>query len=239
MSTSPEMWDEIDYVVPTGQAKKACRIMRATVASDGRESRSRGRDRRRPVRPGGRAPDSRTAPDVAPAGRADRPGSQGAAGGRDLHGSVRRLHASKGGPTRSSPTSRGGSTCASGWGSRDQLIETDASHRRSFVVKNGRLVPVPEGFVLMAPHRLMPILTTPDPLVAGQAPVLDGPGHPAPRRRRRGEPGGLRAPPAGPRGPRPPGSAAGRGHLHGRPQRPEPEGDLAPVPGDGARPSAA
>ena len=46
-------------------------------------------------------------------------------------------------------------------GLSDQLIETEASHRRSFVVRNGRLVPVPEGFVLMAPHRLMPIVTTP------------------------------------------------------------------------------
>ena len=46
-------------------------------------------------------------------------------------------------------------------GLADQLIETDPSHRRSFVVRNGRLVPVPEGFVLMAPHRLSPILTTP------------------------------------------------------------------------------
>jgi oxygen-dependent protoporphyrinogen oxidase len=42
-----------------------------------------------------------------------------------------------------------------------QLVETEANHRRSFVVRSGRLVPVPEGFVLMAPHRLMPILTTP------------------------------------------------------------------------------
>jgi oxygen-dependent protoporphyrinogen oxidase len=46
-------------------------------------------------------------------------------------------------------------------GLSEQLVETDASHRRSFVVKNGRLLPVPEGFVLMLPHRLMPILTTP------------------------------------------------------------------------------
>jgi oxygen-dependent protoporphyrinogen oxidase len=46
-------------------------------------------------------------------------------------------------------------------GLSDQIVETDASHRRSFVVRNGRLVPVPEGFVLMAPHRLGPILTTP------------------------------------------------------------------------------
>jgi oxygen-dependent protoporphyrinogen oxidase len=42
-----------------------------------------------------------------------------------------------------------------------QVVETDAGHRRSFVVRNGRLLPVPEGFVLMMPHRLMPILTTP------------------------------------------------------------------------------
>jgi protoporphyrinogen/coproporphyrinogen III oxidase len=46
-------------------------------------------------------------------------------------------------------------------GLADQLIETDASKRRSFVVRNGRLAPVPEGFVLMAPNRLLPILTTP------------------------------------------------------------------------------
>jgi oxygen-dependent protoporphyrinogen oxidase len=46
-------------------------------------------------------------------------------------------------------------------GLRDQVVETDPSHRRSFVVKNGRLVPVPEGFVLLAPTRLAPILTSP------------------------------------------------------------------------------
>ncbi len=46
-------------------------------------------------------------------------------------------------------------------GLADQLIGTDAEHRRSFVVREGRLVPVPEGFVLMVPHRLGPILTTP------------------------------------------------------------------------------
>jgi oxygen-dependent protoporphyrinogen oxidase len=43
----------------------------------------------------------------------------------------------------------------------DQLIGTDAQHRRSFVVHQGRLVPVPEGFVLMTPARLVPILMTP------------------------------------------------------------------------------
>ena len=43
----------------------------------------------------------------------------------------------------------------------ESLIGTDPQHRRSFVVREGRLVPVPEGFVLMAPNRLGPILTTP------------------------------------------------------------------------------
>src|SRR5262249_36382234 len=43
----------------------------------------------------------------------------------------------------------------------DQLIGTDAQHRRSFVVRKGRLHPVPEGFVLLAPNRLGPVLTSP------------------------------------------------------------------------------
>ncbi|MDR3635139.1 MAG: protoporphyrinogen oxidase [Isosphaeraceae bacterium] len=46
-------------------------------------------------------------------------------------------------------------------GIEDQLIGTDPAHRRSFVVRQGRLVPVPEGFVLMSPHRIGPILITP------------------------------------------------------------------------------
>jgi oxygen-dependent protoporphyrinogen oxidase len=46
-------------------------------------------------------------------------------------------------------------------GLSEQLVETDSHHRRSFVVKGGRLVPVPEGFVLVAPHRVLPVLTTP------------------------------------------------------------------------------
>jgi oxygen-dependent protoporphyrinogen oxidase len=46
-------------------------------------------------------------------------------------------------------------------GLSDQIIPTDSSHRRSFVVRKGQLLPVPEGFVLMAPNRILPILTTP------------------------------------------------------------------------------
>ncbi len=46
-------------------------------------------------------------------------------------------------------------------GLRDRLLGTDPHHRRSFVIREGRLLPVPEGFVLMAPNRLGPILTSP------------------------------------------------------------------------------
>jgi protoporphyrinogen/coproporphyrinogen III oxidase len=42
-----------------------------------------------------------------------------------------------------------------------QLLGTDPRYRRSFVVRKGRLLPVPEGFVMMAPSRIAPLLTTP------------------------------------------------------------------------------
>jgi oxygen-dependent protoporphyrinogen oxidase len=57
-------------------------------------------------------------------------------------------------------------------GLADQLIDTDAQHRRSFVVRNGRLYPVPEGFVLMAPNRLGPLLTSPILSFGGKLRVL-------------------------------------------------------------------
>lgn len=40
------------------------------------------------------------------------------------------------------------------------LIETNETHRRAFVVRGGRLRPVPEGFQLLAPTRLWPFVTT-------------------------------------------------------------------------------
>lgn len=46
-------------------------------------------------------------------------------------------------------------------GLEEQLVGTDPEHRRSFVVRDGRLLPMPEGFVLMVPDRLGPVLTTP------------------------------------------------------------------------------
>ena len=57
-------------------------------------------------------------------------------------------------------------------GLADSLIGTDAQHRRSFVVRQGKLVPVPEGFVLMAPSRLGPLLTTPVLSLRGKLRVL-------------------------------------------------------------------
>jgi oxygen-dependent protoporphyrinogen oxidase len=46
-------------------------------------------------------------------------------------------------------------------GFEDQLLPTDPHHRRAFVVHNGRLKPIPDGLLIMAPSRLRPLLTTP------------------------------------------------------------------------------
>jgi oxygen-dependent protoporphyrinogen oxidase len=46
-------------------------------------------------------------------------------------------------------------------GIADELIETDRRFRRAYVVRCGRLVQVPEGFTLMSPARVWPIVTTP------------------------------------------------------------------------------
>lgn len=46
-------------------------------------------------------------------------------------------------------------------GIEGELIETNKQHRRAFVVHKGKLVPVPEGFTLMSPAKVWPILTTP------------------------------------------------------------------------------
>jgi protoporphyrinogen/coproporphyrinogen III oxidase len=41
-----------------------------------------------------------------------------------------------------------------------QLIQTNEEYRRSFIVRNGRLRAVPEGFQLLAPSRMWPFLTS-------------------------------------------------------------------------------
>jgi oxygen-dependent protoporphyrinogen oxidase len=43
----------------------------------------------------------------------------------------------------------------------DQLIETNEGQRRAFVVHRGRLQPVPDGFTLMTPVKVWPVVTTP------------------------------------------------------------------------------
>src|SRR5690242_16606846 len=45
-------------------------------------------------------------------------------------------------------------------GIESQIIQTNEQQRRSFIVKHGRLRPVPEGFQLLAPSRLWPFLST-------------------------------------------------------------------------------
>ncbi|MDE0088646.1 MAG: protoporphyrinogen oxidase [Candidatus Poribacteria bacterium] len=46
-------------------------------------------------------------------------------------------------------------------GIADQLIGTNPKVRRSFVIRKGKLLPVPEGFYMMAPGSLLPFLKSP------------------------------------------------------------------------------
>lgn len=46
-------------------------------------------------------------------------------------------------------------------GLEDRLIPTDARYRRSLVLRRGKPVEVPEGFQLMTPARVWPVLTSP------------------------------------------------------------------------------
>jgi oxygen-dependent protoporphyrinogen oxidase len=54
-------------------------------------------------------------------------------------------------------------------GLEPQLIQTNEKYRRSFIVRRGRLRPVPEGFQLLAPSRIAPFLMTDIFSVAGKA----------------------------------------------------------------------
>ena len=54
-------------------------------------------------------------------------------------------------------------------GIESRLVQTTHEHRRSFIVRNGRLRPVPEGFQLLAPSRIWPFLTTDIFSLAGKA----------------------------------------------------------------------
>lgn len=54
----------------------------------------------------------------------------------------------------------------------NQLISTDARFRRSLVLRKGKPLPVPEGFMLMAPAKPWTILTTPVLSVPGRLRLL-------------------------------------------------------------------
>jgi oxygen-dependent protoporphyrinogen oxidase len=54
-------------------------------------------------------------------------------------------------------------------GVESQLIQTNEEYRRSFIVRNGRLRAVPEGFQLMAPSRMWPFVTSDIFSLAGKA----------------------------------------------------------------------
>jgi len=45
-------------------------------------------------------------------------------------------------------------------GLESHVLETNEAHRRSFIVRGGRLRPVPEGFYLLAPSQFRPFITT-------------------------------------------------------------------------------
>jgi len=54
-------------------------------------------------------------------------------------------------------------------GLESQIIETNETFRRSFIVRNGRLRAVPEGFQLLAPSRMWPFITSDIFSLAGKA----------------------------------------------------------------------
>ena len=46
-------------------------------------------------------------------------------------------------------------------GMTDEMLSTNAQFRRAFVVNRGRVQDIPEGFVIMAPRKIRPLITTP------------------------------------------------------------------------------
>ena len=54
-------------------------------------------------------------------------------------------------------------------GLESQLTQTNETYRRSFIVRNGRLRAVPEGFQLLAPSRMWPFITSDIFSLAGKA----------------------------------------------------------------------
>ena len=53
-------------------------------------------------------------------------------------------------------------------GLADEIVGTNETHRRSFVYSRGRLLPIPEGYQLLAPGRILPFAATPILSVGGK-----------------------------------------------------------------------
>jgi oxygen-dependent protoporphyrinogen oxidase len=60
-------------------------------------------------------------------------------------------------------------------GMENELVPTDESRRRAFVVRNGQLLAIPEGFFLMSPRKLLPILRSPLLSLCGKLRLLAEP----------------------------------------------------------------
>jgi protoporphyrinogen/coproporphyrinogen III oxidase len=60
-------------------------------------------------------------------------------------------------------------------GMEDQLLSTSDKNRRALVVRSGRLHPIPEGFVIMSPERLTPLIFSPILSPMGKLRVLTEP----------------------------------------------------------------
>ena len=82
-------------------------------------------------------------------------------------------------------------------GLENQLVQTNPEFRQTYVVTKRRLHKLPDGFLMMAPTRMWPLVTTPDPESAGKAALRIGVfSAPAPAGRGR-EHGRVRAPASG------------------------------------------
>jgi protoporphyrinogen/coproporphyrinogen III oxidase len=57
----------------------------------------------------------------------------------------------------------------------DQLLNTDETRRRAMIVRNGRLVAIPDGFYLMVARKLWPVITSPVLSLPGKLRLLAEP----------------------------------------------------------------
>lgn len=57
-------------------------------------------------------------------------------------------------------------------GIASDLLTTDESRRRAFVVRDGKVIPIPDGFYLMSPRKLWPLLTSPALSLTGKLRLL-------------------------------------------------------------------